>query len=233
MDFIAEGFKQAVILMLSFNRDVVSATIVSLYVSFAAVILASAAGIPVGFLIGAHNFVGKNFLTTILNTAMSLPTVIVGLVLYSFFSRSGPFGFLALLYTPTAIIIGEAVLIFPIIAALSLSATESLDRRIKDTALTLGATPLQTAAVMITEGRFAFTAAVIAGFGRAVGEVGVAMMLGGNIRYSTRTMTTAIALETSKGEFGQAIALGIILLTVAIAPNFLFRYLQREVRRKK
>ena len=141
-------------------------------------------------------------------------------------SRRGPFGFLDLLYTPGAMITGETLLAIPIVAAFTLSAFRSIDPRVTDTALTLGATPFQTLRLLISEARFGILAAIVASFGRVIAEVGAAMMLGGNIKGSTRTMTTAIALETNKGEFGLAIALGLILLCTAFGANILFHWLQ-------
>jgi len=158
---------------------------------------------------------------------LSLPTVVVGLFVFSFISRQGPLGFLGLLFTPTAMVIGQFILAIPIITALTISAVQGVDRRVRPTALTLGANRLQTSITVLTEVRFALMAAIIAGFGRIIGEVGSAIMLGGNIRNYTRTITTAIALETSKGEFGFAIALGIILMIVAFSVNILFRYFQQ------
>jgi tungstate transport system permease protein len=159
---------------------------------------------------------------------MALPTVVVGLLLFGLFSRQGPLGPLGLLFTPWAMIAGQTVLATPIVANLVLAAVTGADNRIIDTALTLGATRLQASIQMLREIRFGVMAAIIAGFGRVIAEVGVAMMLGGNIRNSTRTMTTAIALETSKGEFAFGLALGIILLSVALIMNLFLNILQQR-----
>ncbi len=159
---------------------------------------------------------------------MALPTVVVGLLLFGLFSRQGPLGPLGLLFTPLAMIAGQTVLATPIVANLVLSAVSSADKRIINTALTLGASYLQAARQLLREIRFGVMAAVIAGFGRVVAEVGVAMMLGGNIRNSTRTMTTAIALETSKGDFAFGMALGLILLGVALLVNMALNILQQH-----
>jgi len=150
------------------------------------------------------------------------------LLIYGFVSRQGPLGFLELLFTPQAMILGQCILAFPIIVSLTISAVQGLDQRIRPTALTLGASRLQASLALLSESRFAIMAAVIAGFGRIIGEVGAAIMLGGNIKHYTRTITTAIALETSKGEFGFAIALGMILMLVAFSVNFLLRYIQQR-----
>jgi len=228
MDFIAEGFYRAIILILSLDREVFSITFLSLSVSSVATFSASAMGVPLGFAIGTMQFPGRHFIITFFNTLLSLPTVVVGLFVFSFISRQGPLGFLGLLFTPTAMVIGQFILAVPIITALTISAVQGLDRRIRFTALTLGANRIQTSFTILKETRFALMAAIIAGFGRIIGEVGSAIMLGGNIRNYTRTISTAIAMETSKGEFGFAIALGIILMTVAFSVNILFRYLQQR-----
>ncbi len=157
---------------------------------------------------------------------MALPTVVVGLLVYSLTSRQGPLGPLELLFTPKAMIIGQFILAAPIIVALTISATQAIDPRVKITAMTLGAGPLRTAVTVLSEARFALMAAVVAGFGRVIAEVGCALMVGGNIRGYTRTMTTAIALETAKGEFAFGLALGFILLAVAFFVNILFHWLQ-------
>lgn len=227
MQYIFEGIQKAFQFILALDPKVVTAVLVSLRTSLIAVLLATLVGAPVGFIIATHEFRGKGPLTTILQTLMALPTVVVGLTVYSFLSRQGPFGSLGLLYTPTAMVVGQFILATPIIAALTLSAVQGIDPRLRDTAMTLGASRLQTALTITAETRFAIMAAIIAGFGRVIAEVGSAMMLGGNIKGYTRTMTTAIALETSKGEFGLGIALGIILLIVAFSVNILFQTLQK------
>ena len=228
MEYILEGIVKAFELIFSLDTNVFSAVWVSLRTSFTAIFLASITGVPLGFIVATHDFRGKRPTVTLLNTLMALPTVVVGLTVFSFISRQGPFGPLGLLYTPTAMIIGQFILATPIVAALSISAVQSTDPRVRETAITLGASPLQTALTITSEAKFAITAAIIAGFGRVIAEVGSAMMLGGNIRGYTRTMTTTIALETSKGEFGLGIALGIILLLVAFTINILFQSLQKR-----
>lgn len=228
MQYIFEGIAQAFQLLFSLDAHVFSAVWVSLRTSLIAVVFASLVGVPIGFLVATHTFRGKRPVTTLLNTLMALPTVVVGLTVYSFLSRQGPLGPLGLLYSPTAMIIGQFILATPIVAALTLSAVRSTDPRVQETALTLGASRLQTAVTITSEAKFAITAAIIAGFGRVIAEVGSAMMLGGNIKGYTRTMTTTIALETSKGEFGLGIALGIILLIVAFSINLLFQMLQKR-----
>ncbi len=159
---------------------------------------------------------------------MALPTVVIGLFGYAMLSRQGPAGPLELLFTPTAMVMGQCVLATPIIIALTASATQGVDPRVRRTALVLGASSFQSAMTLLAEARCSLMAAIVAGFGRVIGEVGASMMLGGNIKGFTRNLPTAIALETSKGEFGFGLALGMILMTVALSVNFLLRFLQRK-----
>jgi tungstate transport system permease protein len=228
LSFLLEGLQTAFSLIFSLDREVFQIVLFSLRVSSTAIILAALLGIPLGFLIAVKNFRGKKFVLVLVNNALALPTVVVGLLVYSFISRVGPLGYFGLLYTPTAVIIGQFLLATPIIIALTHSAIQGIDTKVRSTALTLGATEIQAAWTVIKEARFAVMSAVIAGFGRIIAEVGAAMMLGGNIKGSTRTMTTAISLETSKGEFGFGIALGIILLLISLSINALLSYLQSK-----
>jgi len=215
-------------LIATLDRDVRMAVWTSLYTASASTLIAACVGIPFGLWLGLNRFRGRQILITLLNTLMALPTVVVGLLLFGLLSRQGPMGPLGLLFTPLAMIAGQTVLATPIVANLVLSGVTGADRRIVSTALTLGANRLQAAKTLLSEIRFAVMAAVIAGFGRVIAEVGVAMMLGGNIRNSTRTMTTAIALETSKGEFAFGLALGVLLLTVALVVNLFLNILQQR-----
>ncbi len=192
---------------------------VSLKVSLAATALATIVSVPLGFIVAVRDFRGKRSLVAVMNTLMALPTVVVGLLVYMLLSRSGPFGFLGILYTPTAIVVGEFILAVPIITALTYAAASGVDERVRKTAESLGAGASQSAWMVLKEGRLGIIAAVIAGFGRVVAEVGSAIMVGGNIRGYTRTMTTAIALETAKGNFILGITLGMILLVVALSIN--------------
>lgn len=228
MGYILGGIEDALKLILSLDRDVFSTVLLSLRVSATATLFSSLVGVPLGFVIGSSEFRGKKLLVTIFNTLMAFPTVVIGLLVYSFISRQGPLGPLGLLFTPQAMVIGQFILATPIIVALTISATQGIDPRVKLTAMTLGAGPLRTATTILSEARFALMAAVIAGFGRVIAEVGCAMMVGGNIRGYTRTMTTAIALETAKGEFGFGLSLGFILLVVAFSVNILLHWLQSE-----
>lgn len=215
-------------LILACDREVLQAVWTSLYTSGCAIVLAAFFGIPGGLLIGLSSFQGKRLVITGLNTLMALPTVVVGLVVYGMLSRQGPLGDWGLLFTPMAMIIGQTILATPIVANYTLAAVNGADNRIISTAMTLGAGPLQAVLQLLKEVRFGIMAAVIAGFGRVIAEVGVAMMLGGNIRGYTRTMTTSIALETSKGEFAFGLALGIILMTVALLVNLFLNLVQQR-----
>ncbi|MBU4228534.1 ABC transporter permease [bacterium] len=226
MDFIVEGIQKAFQLIFTLDSEIFSIVLLSLRVSLTAVILASLLGVYLGFLMAVKDYWGKRFSVSLVNTLLALPTVVIGLIVYSLISRRGPLGIFGLLYTPLAMIIGQFILAVPIIIALTHSAVQGIDKRVRNTALTLGATEAQSAWTVIKEARYAVLAAVITGFGRVIAEVGAAMMLGGNIKGSTRVMTTAIALETAKGEFGFAIALGIILLFVAFSINILLHYFQ-------
>ncbi len=190
--------------------------------------LAALIAIPTGITIALNEFRGKQFLQQILNTLMAMPTVVIGLLLYGLFTRQGPMGELGLLYTPAAVVIAECILILPIILNLTIVAVQSSDKRLVPTLKSLGANKIQLASEVLGETRFAVIAAVVAGFGRAIGEVGAAMMLGGNIEGFTRTLTTAIALETSKGEFEFGLALGLLLLIIAFAVNFGLQFLTRH-----
>lgn len=228
MGYLTDSLMTAVELIFSFDQEILAIVWISLYTSFCAIILAGIVGIPFGLWLGIARFRGRRLLITLLSTLMALPTVVIGLLLFGLFSRQGPLGDLGWLFTPMAMIAGQAVLATPIVANLVLVAVNGADERIVNTALTLGASQFQSAMQLLREVRFGVMAAIIAGFGRVIAEVGVAMMLGGNIRGSTRTMTTAIALETSKGEFAFGLALGLVLMAVALAVNLFFNLLQQR-----
>lgn len=226
MEYILDAISGALELIFSFDPEVYSIVWLSLRVALSATLVAAVLGIPFAYFVATRDFRGKAALITIFNTLMALPTVVVGLFTYSFLSRKGPLGFLDLLFTPSGIILGDIILAFPLIVGLTIAAVHSVDPRAKVTALSLGASPRQISFTVLMEARFGLMAALFNGFGRVVAEVGSAMMLGGNIRGYTRTITTAIALETSKGEFAFGMALGIILLVLALIVNFSFRKFQ-------
>lgn len=230
MDLLFDSVQSALLLLASMDGELIEIVIVSLSVSFSSTIIASFLGIPAGFLIAYSTFRGKRIVLTCLNTLLALPTVVIGLLVYSFISRRGLFGSLELLYTQKAIVIGQVILIVPVITTLTIAAISRIDRRYRLTALTLGANRLQMALVILREARYGILAAVIAAFGRVIAEVGISMMLGGNAKGFTRTMTTAMALEYDKGEFVLAVALGITLMSFAFLINMLFHLLQGRTR---
>ncbi|MEI7648982.1 MAG: ABC transporter permease [Methanomicrobiales archaeon] len=216
MDAIITGITQAFTLIVTLNPEVLHIAALSVYISLAATILAACISIPLGGLIHFREFRGKRTLKMIIQTLYSVPTVVVGLLIYLLLSRSGPLGFLGLLFTPEGMILGQMVLIIPITTGLVISALSGVDRNISDTLVSLGATEFQSIVKIVKEARLAILSAVILAFGRAISEVGVAMMIGGNIADQTRVLTTAIALQTGMGDFGFSIALGIILLAIAL-----------------
>lgn len=219
---------RALHLLTSGDSEVYSIALTSLKLSGTSTVICSLLSIPLGTLLGLKVFPGRKIIVVFLNTLLALPTVVIGLLLYSLLSRSGPFGPLALLYTPRAVIIGQIVLAMPIITSMVYTALEKTDNALPETLITLGARQRDIFWMTIREGKYAILAAVLAGFGRVIGEVGVSMMLGGNIRYYTRTLTTAIALETSKGEFELGIALGFILMIFAFLVNFILHWVVKR-----
>lgn len=230
MDLLFDSLQSAFLLLFSLDPELFEIVGVSLKVSFGATLIASIVGIPFGFIIAYSIFPGKRILLTCLNTLLALPTVVIGLVVYSFISRRGIFGSLDLLYTQKAIVIGQVILIIPVITTLTIAAVSRIDTRYRATALTLGADRLQMAGVIMQEARYGIIAAVIAAYGRVIAEVGISMMLGGNAKGFTRTMTTAMALEYDKGEFVLAVALGITLMAFAFGINMLFHFFQGKTR---
>lgn len=216
-------------LIASLDAELLGIISVSLKISLIATLVAGIMGMPVGVLIALREFALKRAVITILNTLLSVPTVVIGLFVYAFISRRGIFGAFDLLYTPNAIIIGQIILIFPIVATFTLSAVSRIDPRYRSTALTLGASEFQAATVILREARFGIIAAMVAAFGRVISEIGISMMLGGNIKGFTRTMTTAMALEYDKGAFSLAMALGIILLGISLTLNILLQYFQGKI----
>lgn len=228
MNYLLEAFYEAIHLILSLDPEVLHIAATSVYVSAVAIVFASLTAVPLGFAVGISRFYGRGMLITLLNTSMAIPTVVIGLLGYALISRQGVFGEFNLLFTPQAMILGQYILATPTIMALTISATQSVDPRVRKTAVALGANSFQAAMTILSEARFALMAAIISGFGRIVGEVGASMMLGGNIKGYTRNLATAIALETSKGEFGFGLALGLILLAIALFINMLLRFLQQK-----
>jgi len=220
------GVLRAVFLVLSGDAQLYRIVGRSLLVTISAVTIAGALALPFAYLLVHGRFVGRRALTITVHTLTGVPTVVVGLVLFGLLSRAGPLGMLDWLFTPVALVLGQTVLAFPIIATLTRSALASVDPRVIETARTLGAGPLRAGWTQVSEGRLAVTAAVITGFGRVVGEVGCAMMVGGNIAGYTRTMSTAIALESGRGEFAFGLGLGLVLLLAALLVNVVLQWVQ-------
>lgn len=226
MEEIWNGFVRAIELIITLNPEVVEITTRSLTISLSSAFIAALVCIPLGGLIEFRRFRGKRMLINVVQTLYSLPTVTVGLLVFLLISRSGPLGSFSLLFTPSGMILGQAVLVSPIMIGLTITALAAVNPQIKDTAKSLGATELQIIITVIKEARQAVIAAVLLGFGRALSEVGVAMMIGGNIRGYTRVLTTAIALETSMGNLELSMALGIILISISLVINLLLNRFQ-------
>jgi tungstate transport system permease protein len=219
MDYFLEGLRQALHILVPPSRELLSIVGLSLLVSGAATLLAAAIGAPLGLWLSVAEFRGRRFLIWLVQTALSIPAVLIGLVVYILVSRRGLLGFMGLLFTPGAIILAQALLATPIIAALTLAALKGQAREARDLAYSLGASRGRMLGTIVRQGRFAFLTAMITGFSRVIGETGMTLMVGGNIKGATRVMTTAISLETMKGNFEIGLALGIVLLVVALLVN--------------
>jgi len=217
-DFSA-AFGQAFALLIALDPDLIEIVVLSLRVSLTAVLCAGVIGFPLGAALAVVRFHGRGGVITLVNALMGLPPVMVGLLVYLALSNAGPLGPLALLYTPTAMIIAQAILVTPIIAALTRQTVEDLRIEYDEQLRVMGIGPLHAVATLLWDGRYSLLTALLAGFGRAVAEVGAVLIVGGNINHVTRVMTTTIALETSKGNLALALGLGIILLAIAIAVN--------------
>ena len=217
---------QAIELIVELDPELLRITKLSLYISLTATLIASLISIPIGGMIYYYEFRGKRTLINLIQTLYSIPTVIVGLFLFLLISQQGPFGFLNLLFTPTGMIIGQTLLILPILIGFTITALVGVSTQIRELAISLGANTYQTIITILKEARYAIMSAIILGFGRAISEVGVAILIGGNIRGFTRNFTTAISLETSRGNLVLSIALGFILLSLALIINLLLNYLQ-------
>lgn len=219
MEYLLQGFLQGFRLLFSGDPEAYSAIWATVYASTLSMMCSMAIGVPLGFLLGYKTFPGKKVVRTVVDTLLSFPTVVIGLVVYAFLTRNGPLGGSGLLFTIPGMAIGQTLLGLPIIVAMTANAVESLDKRLPMTLITLGATPTQMMWATVLEARYSIMLAAMAAYGRIVSEVGISMMVGGNIKWHTRTITTAIALETGKGEFAVGIALGMVLLTVALLVN--------------
>ena len=219
MSTIGSALAEAGALLISFDADFLEIVGLSLRVSLSAVAIACLIGFPLGAAVALFKFPGRGVVSLLLNTFMGLPPVVVGLIVFLILSRSGPLGVLGLLFTPTAMIIAQAILVTPIIAALTRQIIADLWREYGDHLNSLDASPLDRIGTLIYDARFSLATAVLAGFGRAIAEVGAVMIVGGNIDHATRVMTTAIALETSKGNLATALGLGLVLLVIALSVN--------------
>jgi len=223
-----DALLQALNLIVHLDRELIDIIVLSLRVSGTALIIATLVGLPLSAFLGFKKFPLRGLIISILNTFMGLPPVVVGLFVYLLLSRSGPLGFIGLLYTPSAMIIAQTILAFPIVTSLGHSAIVSVDPIIKQASMTLGATPFQVSLTIIREARYGIMSALIAAFGRVMAEVGAILIVGGNIAGYTRVMTTTIALETDKGNFELALALGIILLAISLIINSLLHVFQKK-----
>lgn len=228
MELIWEGIQQAFLIVLALDREVLGITLLSLQISGAATLLSLLAGIPLGIGMALSRFPGRNLIVSIINTGMGLPPVVAGLFVSIFLWRSGPLGFLELLYSPTAMVIAQFIIAFPIVAGLTMSAFQTLNPNLSLQLLGIGASKPQLLWLLCKEAKLPLLAAVMAGFGGVISEVGASMMVGGNIRGETRVLTTATVLESGKGNFEIAIALGLILLALSFAVNFLLTYIQQR-----
>jgi tungstate transport system permease protein len=228
MGAIAEGVRR----VLELDRELWHIVLLSLEVSLSAVLIATALGLPLGALLAVKRFSGRRTVIVLLNALMGLPPVVVGLLIYLLLSRAGPLGELGLLFTPGAMIIAQSVLVLPIIAALARQALEDAWREYEEQLRSLGARELDAAFTLIWDARFSLVTAVLAGLGRAAAEVGAVMIVGGNIDGVTRVMTTAIALETSKGDLPLALGLGCVLIAIVLAVNAAAQLIKEAAQRR-
>jgi tungstate transport system permease protein len=228
MDFIFQGFLKAAELIAAGNPETYSAVYATLVVATYSMAATLALGLPLGFLLGYFDFKLKKQVRLVVDTMLSLPTVFIGLMAYAFFTQRGPLGPLGLLFTLSGVAVGLTVLALPIVIALSATAVESMDRQLRVTLISLGANRRQLFLSTLWEARLTILAAALTAYGRVMTEVGIAMMVGGNIKWHTRTITTAIALETNKGEFAMGIALGLVLLLIAFGVNLAVSFLRKR-----
>lgn len=231
MDFILEGIYRAFLLLFEGHEETWSAVYATVAVSSMSIVATVLLGAPLGFLLGYCRFPGRRVVRLVVDTLLSFPTVVIGLIVYGFISRSGPLGELGLLFTLQGIAVGQVLLGLPVVVAMVANAVENADDRLQYTLLTLGADSSQLLRATLWEVRYHVMLATVAAYGRIVSEVGISMMVGGNIKWHTRTITTAIALETGKGEFAMGVALGLVLLVIAFGVNISVSGLKRRVGR--
>ena len=232
MNILLEAFKQSFDLVLMLDRDLFEILLLSLKVSLVSLLFSCLIGLPLGTFLAIKNFWFRDNILIIFNTLMGLPPVVVGLIVYLIISRSGPLGWLGILYTPTAMIIAQMILIIPIIVSLSAQAIEEVHQEYKYLFLSLVVPSHKAIKAYLFDARYSILTVMLAGFGRAISEVGAVIIVGGNIDHLTRVMTTSIALETSKGNLSLALALGIILLSIALSVNFLLIRLKIRAKRR-
>ncbi|MBM4308633.1 MAG: ABC transporter permease subunit [Deltaproteobacteria bacterium] len=230
MDLIIEGIKKAFWLLITFDPEVMGITFLSLQVSGTATLISLFIGVSIGVLVALSRFPGRRIVVSIINTGMALPPVVVGLFVTIFLWRNGPLGVLGVLYTPTAMIIAQTVIATPIVMGITLAAIQQLPQKLRLQILALGATRIQMVWILIKEAKLPLLAAVMAGFGGVISEVGASIMVGGNIKGYSRVLTTATVMETSRGNFDVAIALGIILLLLAYFINLILTNVQQRER---
>jgi tungstate transport system permease protein len=230
MELIAEGLRKAILLVLTFDPEVLGITLLSLQVSLAATAISVLVGISAGTAVALASFPGKRLVVSLVNTGMGLPPVVVGLLMTMFLWRSGPLGALGLLYTPWAIVLAQAVIATPIVMGITIGAVQGLPPALRLQILALGATRAQLLWLLVREARLPLLAGVMAGFGGVISEVGASIMVGGNIRGSTRVLTTATVMETGRGNFDVALALSFILLAVTLLVNYLLTRVQQRER---
>jgi tungstate transport system permease protein len=228
MDFIVAGFIKALKLLISNDISTWTAIWTTLKVSTCSMLISIGAGLPLGFILGYFEFKGRKQIRTIVDTMLALPTVFIGLMVYAFISRQGPLGELGLLFTLTGIAIGQTILALPVVIAITASTVENIDEDLKLTLVSLGAGRINIMLTCLWEVRYGILAAVLSAYGRVLTEVGISMMVGGNIKYHTRTITTAIALETNKGLFADGIALGLVLILIAFIVNISLSFLRKQ-----
>jgi tungstate transport system permease protein len=230
MDLVFEGVKKAFWLLVTFDPEVLGITFLSLKVSGFATLISLVIGISTGTAVALARFPGKRIVVSLINTGMGLPPVVVGLFVTIFLWRNGPLGFFGILYTPSAMVIAQTVIATPIVMGITLAAIQQLPRKLRLQILALGATRLQMVWILLREARLPLLAAVMAGFGGVISEVGASIMVGGNIKGYSRVLTTATVMETSRGNFDVAIALGIILLLLAYVVNLILTHIQQRER---
>ncbi len=230
MEVLYDGIIQAFSLMISLDAEVLAVTLLSLKVSCGATLVSLILGLPIGTLLALARFPGRRLVVSMVNTGMGLPPVVVGLFVTIFLWRNGPLGFLEILYTPSAMIVAQAVIAMPIVAGITMASIQNLPATMKLQVLALGATRVQMVWILVREARLPLLAAVMAGFGGVISEVGASIMVGGNIKGQTRVLTTATVMETGKGNFDVAIALSIILLMLAFGVNYLLTVIQQRER---